>query len=191
MINLWVEVILCVWAVCKYVHRFIYIYIYPIFIYLVPLKDTLWGKLCTSSHCIYFPTFSLCSPLSHSAFPRAVPRVGCQTCDVIAGALESWRGRQGSSSTCSIFLCAQEELFNVSHGAGLWEQPLQSCSGAVARGWESLALRAACDRIYQSADLSRACGKGQGHWKAFQSTGGHKKCHCVVHAVLYGDTQAV
>lgn len=41
LITLWVEVILCVWAVCKYVHRFIYIYISPIFIYLVPLKDTL------------------------------------------------------------------------------------------------------------------------------------------------------
>lgn len=64
------------------------------------------------------------SPLAHSAFPGAVPRVCCQARDVIAGAVESWRGRQGRSFTSSIFLHAQEGLFCVSRsGAGLGYEP--------------------------------------------------------------------
>lgn len=79
--------LLSVHEVCVNMCMYLYISIYPIFMYLVPLKDTLWGKLCTSSHCIYFPMFPLCSPLSHSAFPRPVPRV-CR-----AGALEGETGQ--------------------------------------------------------------------------------------------------
>lgn len=33
-------------------------------------------------------------------------------------------------------------------------------------------------------------GMEKTHRKAFQNPGVHEKCHCVVHAGLYGDTQA-
>lgn len=144
-----------------------------------------------------FPVLSSLSLCLPQACAKGL-QVCCQTCDVIAGVLESWRRRQSRSSTSSIFLCAQEEQFNVSHSAGPQEQ---SCR-AVVEQWLSagqgpgkLWLRKFSTLGCILQDLSK-CWSIQSrrmektHRKAFQNTGVHEKCHCVVHAVLYGDTQA-
>lgn len=89
---------------------YVCVYISPIYMFSVPERNSVRKALYKLLLHLFCEILS-CSPLAHSAFPGAVPRVCCQTCDVIAGAVESWRGRQGRSFTSSVFLHAREDLF--------------------------------------------------------------------------------